>query len=133
MNRNLLTFLLLTVLTASSLQAAEISISNDLDKESEGKKLEVENIIVGNLPKSKFRLTIYPGETKLLASGSVTHFTLNRVFPTHKIKYDVMCQDVPGTIELTLSQIHDNKMSSVCMLKKFGHWSKRSGLKWNDI
>lgn len=126
---NLLCFIFCT----SNCQAAEITILNDLIKDKEGIKLEVDNITIKDLPKSKFRVTIYPGEEKLLASGSITHFTLSRVFNTHKIKYDVTC--IEGDIKsiLTLSQIHENKMNGVCTLKKFGHWSKRSGLKWNDI
>ena len=96
-----------------------------MGKQSEGTILEIDNILAIDVPKSKFRLTLYPGELKPLAAGSVLHFTVSRVFPTHKIKYDVECIEKNIKLDITLSQIHANQMGPACTLKKFGHWSKK--------
>ncbi len=131
---NKIVLVVLTVLiSATFVQAAEVIIENDLEKQTEGTKLEVDHIKIRNLPKLKFQLTLYPGDSKVIAAGSVTRFTLSRVFPTHKIKYDVSCIKSERSIELTLEKIHNNNMEDVCTLKKFGHWSKRSGLKWTNL
>lgn len=118
------------IFASSAVCATEVSIHNDLDKQIEGKMLEVDHIVIDDIPKSKFRLTIYPEELKQLAAGPIKSFIVSRIFPTHKLKYDVSCKKSNEKLILTLSQIHENKMGELCTLKKFGHWSKRTGLKW---
>jgi hypothetical protein len=113
--------------------AAEVYINNDLEKQSEGRVLEIDHIVSKDAPKSKFRLTLYPEEIKPLAAGSITHFNVSRVFPTHKVKYEIECLAKEEKVEITLAQIHADSMGPLCKLKKFGHWSKRSGLKWLEV
>ena len=125
--------LIFSIFLCTSAQAAEVFIQNDLEKQSEGRVLEVDHIVSKDAPKSKFRLTLYPEELKPLAAGSITHFIVSRVFPTHKVKYEIECSAVDEKIEISFTQIHGNKMGPYCKLKKFGHWSKRSGLKWLEI
>lgn len=133
MSRFLKITILNLILLCGNCFAAEVSILNNLEKQEEGTKLEVDNIHAYGIPKSKFKLTLYPGELKPLAAGSVTHFTVSRIFPTHKLKYDVECIPNEVKVEITLSKIHENKMGEECKLMRFGHWSKRSGLKWNEL
>ncbi len=139
MGKNKLSYIVsafLIVIPFFSTEATNLKIHNDLDKEKEGRVLEVENLVTTESPKSKFRLKIYPGDIKELVAGDVLKFSVNRIFTTHKIKYEVVCNkasnDAQGEIQkiLTFTQIHDDKIGSECRLVGYGHWSRRTGTTW---
>lgn len=117
----------------STLHAAPVFIFNDLETESEGKVLEIDTVETTLTKKSRFKLKIYPGETVQVGRGSVLSFTLSRVYPSHKVKYEVSCPDSPKEVRMTILEIHNNNIKGPCHLSRSGHWSKRTGTHWNEV
>ena len=94
--------------------------------------LEVEDAVSKEAPKNAIRFKILPGEEKRLTGGNVTYFVLTRIFPKHKLKYEIRCdKDATGSDVLTILKIHDELLPTGCNVVRRGHWSKRSGMNWD--
>lgn len=114
--------------------AIEIVVYNDLKESEEGYQLEIENARSYELPDTKIRFNITPGIKKRITNGNVSDFTLVRVFPTHKVKYQISCsKEASGRAVLTLIQVHDTKLPNGCKLERYGHWSKQTGMIWGTL
>jgi hypothetical protein len=113
--------------------AVPIYIFNDLETEPEGTVLEVESVETTQSKKSRYRLKIYPGETMQISRGSVLSFSISRLYPSHKVKYQVVCPDKGENTTMSILEIHNNSIKGPCQLNKIGHWSRRTGLNWTQI
>jgi hypothetical protein len=121
----------LTLLTGANCQAVELILKNDLSKYEDSKVLEIENAISVEAPDNKITFKINRGEKKSIVKGNVRSFVICRIYPLHKLKYDVMCpRDTKGIHEINLIQIHDNQLPGGCKVVRTGHWSKQSGTNW---
>lgn len=123
---------------ASSATAVELSIRNELKDYESGNILTVEKARSFESPRSRFRVSVYPGKTVRVTKGNVAHFTLVRSFERHKLKYEVTCPEVENYDEsikatVTLLEIHQNKLPGGCEVVRHGHWSSRAGIKWNQV
>lgn len=109
-----------------------VLLNNSLAKEDEGSLLEVDSITTKEGVKARYRLRIYPGETKELSSNDLLGFQVSRVFDTHKLRYEVTCQETRGAAPVTfnVSNIHEGQLGPECKLTGYGHWSRRTGLNW---
>lgn len=116
-----------------SARAIELAIRNNFAEDDEGSLLVVEDAISFEAPDNRIKTEILPGETKAVTSGNVKQFFLNRVFARHRLKYEVVCTtESKGKKTLTLLDIHDEKLPTGCKVSRRGHWSKRSGLTWEE-
>lgn len=113
--------------------AVEISVRNDLAENDDGKILEIENALSKEAPKNAIRFKILPGEEKRLTGGNVTYFILSRVFDRHKLKYEIRCdKEKTGSDVITLLKVHQGNLPDGCKIERRGHWSKRSGMNWEQ-
>ncbi len=121
----------LTVLPNCAL-GSTVLLNNSLAKEDEGSLLEVDSITTKEGVKARYRLRIYPGETKELSSNDLLGFQVSRVFDTHKLRYEVTCEETNGTAPVTFNvdKIHEGLLGPECKLTGYGHWSRRTGLNW---
>lgn len=123
---------LLILLHFTPVEAAVVSITNSLPKDDEGNLLEVERITTEEGTKGRFRLKIYPGETKVISGNDVIGFQVSRIFEAHKLRYEISCEQHSKNRSLTFDfdQIHEGKLGKDCKLTGYGHWSRRTGLNW---
>lgn len=128
-----LALLMLILVVPINVEAIPVTIFNDLDKEPEGKMIEVEEVETIETRRIRYRLKIYPGQDKQIARGSVIRFSLSRVFPAHKLKYEVKCPKGDDPVTINIQEIHDNKMPGGCTLERIGHWSRRTGVNWTKV
>ena len=109
-------------------------MNNDLKENDDGSNLIVEDARSVESPKTKLRFDLVPGESKRITNGNVTSFILTRVFPDHKVKYDVICApEAKGSAVITLLKIHNNELPDGCKVTRTGHWSKRTGMNWDAL
>ncbi|HMO18260.1 MAG TPA: hypothetical protein PKA63_13330 [Oligoflexia bacterium] len=125
----LLGLLYLTFLHSHA-HALPVIVFNDLEKELEGRVVEIDEVETTELKKIRYRLRIYPNQEKEIARGSVLRFSLSRVFPTHRLRYEVKCPDQGDVVRINILEIHENRISGGCTLSRHGHSSKRTGTKW---
>ena len=122
---------LLTILITTNANAIELILKNDISKYEESKILEIENAISVEAPDTKITFKINRGEKKSIVKGNVRSFVISRLYPLHKLKYDVICpKGSKGEEEITLIQIHENQLPGGCKVVRMGHWSKLSGTNW---
>lgn len=121
------------MLTAVPAHAVELTIRNDLRDGDEGSVLFVDKARSKEAPSAKIRFKIFPGEIKHITNGNVTSFVLVRIFPRHKLKYDIACDpDAEGSATLTMLQIHNEELPKGCRMIRVGHWSRRTGTNWEQ-
>lgn len=127
-----LIFVGLTFASTSIASASTILIHNTLSQSDEGSLLEVDSITTHEGIKARYRLRIYPGETKELSSSDLLGFQISRVFESHKLRYEVTCKQTDNTNPITFDiiSIHEGKLGPECNLTGYGHWSKRTGFNW---
>ncbi len=124
---------LLFLCAPMSAYSVELSVRNDLAEDDDGKILEIENALSKEAPKNAIRFKILPGEEKRLTGGNVTYFILSRVFARHKLKYEIRCdREKAGSDVLTLLKVHQENLPDGCKIERRGHWSKRSGMNWDQ-
>jgi hypothetical protein len=128
-----LSIFFITTSTITSVHAVPIYIFNDLETEPEGNVLEVDSVETTQSKKSRYRLKIYPGETMQISRGSVLSFSISRLYPSHKVKYEVVCPDKGEDVTMSILEIHNNSIKGPCQLNKIGHWSRRTGLNWTQV
>lgn len=126
-------FLGLLFFTTTTASAVPVHIFNDLETEPEGEVLEVDSVETVLSKKSRYKLKIYPGETMQVGRGSVLSFSLSRIYPGHKMKYEVVCPDKGEEVIMSIHDIHNNQIKGPCKLNRIGHWSKRTGVNWTDV
>ena len=112
--------------------SSTVLIHNSLPQYDEGSLLEIDSITTKEGVKARYRLRIYPGETKELSSSDLIGFQVSRVFDSHKLRYEITCKETRGEKPITfnVNQIHEDKLGPECKLTGYGHWSRRTGLKW---
>lgn len=112
--------------------AATVLIHNTLSQNEEGSLLEVDSVTTKEGVKARYRLRIYPSETKELSSADLLGFQVSRIFENHRLKYEVTCHETPNSIPITfdISSIHEDKLGPECKLTGYGHWSRRTGFNW---
>lgn len=121
-------------LVCSPAAAVELEIFNDLRENYSGSMLMVENAISVENPSNKINFKVRPGEKKPVTRGNVTSFVLVRVFPDHKLKYEILCPaDGTGSYQITILQVHNNQLPANCKVSRTGHWSKRGGMRWEGL
>jgi hypothetical protein len=124
---------LLFLPTLPTAAAIELAVRNNFVEGDEGSLLVVEDATSFEAPDNRIKTEINPGETKAVTSGNVKQFFLNRVFARHRLKYEIVCTaEAKGKKILTLLEIHDEKLPTGCKVTRRGHWSKRSGLTWEE-
>lgn len=122
---------IISIIYISQAYAVELKIKNDLSKYDDGTILEIENAISVEAAGNKISFRMNRGETKAITSGNVRSFILTRVFPLHKLKYDIICpKDAKGEFLITLVQVHEGELPGGCKVARAGHWSKLSGTNW---
>jgi hypothetical protein len=122
-----------SILTNSVAVAVPVHIFNDLETEPEGRVLEVDSVETSTHKKRRFKLKIYPGETMQVSRGSVISFSISRIYPAHKVKYEVVCPDKGEEVTMSILEIHNNKIKGPCQLNRIGHWSRRTGVNWTVV
>ncbi len=114
-------------------QALELSIKNELRADEAGSVLYIEDARSIESPKSRFTASIQPGKTVKITRGNLGSVMLVRPFSRHKLKYEITCtgrEELHATV--TLLEIHNNTLPEGCTLSRVGHWSKRTGLNWQE-
>jgi hypothetical protein len=120
-------------LFATAVVGVPVNIFNDLDIEPEGRVIEVDKVETTLSKKNKYHLKIYPGDTMQVSRGSVLSFSISRLYPAHKVKYEVVCPDEGEDVTMSILEIHNNTINGPCRLKRIGHWSRRTGVQWNEV
>jgi len=135
MNKKILTTICLAPLYLySTSYAVELEIVNDISKYEENRMLKIENALSIESPKRKIHFVVNPGDEKEITKGNVRSFTLTRVFPRHKIKYDVLCpKKTKGQHKINLHKIHDDQLPGGCQLVRTGHKAKKGGMQWEVV
>lgn len=112
--------------------SSTVLINNNLASDDEGNLLEIDSITTKEGVKARYRLRIYPGETKELSSNDLLGFQVSRVFEGHKLRYEVTCTQTKGlnSVTFNVSKIHEGDLGPECKLTGYGHWSRRTGLNW---
>ncbi len=124
--------LIIGIAIPSTVLGSNVLINNSLSKDDEGSLLEVDSITTKEGVKARYRLRIYPGETKEVSSKDLLGFQISRVFDSHKLRYEITCTATRGFTPVTfnVSKIHEDKLGPECKLTGYGHWSRRTGLNW---
>ena len=119
---------------SSEAKAIELVIKNDLSPNEQGSMLVIEEARSAESPQTKTRFEVAPTEAKKITGGNATYFILTRVFPAHKLKYEVTCEPTAtGSARLTLLKIHNGELPTGCKVTRTGHWSKRTGMSWDRL
>lgn len=119
---------------SSEASAIELVIKNDLSPNEPGSMLVIEEARSAESPGTKTRFEVAPTEAKKITGGNATYFILTRVFPAHKLKYEVTCDPAAsGSARLTLLKIHNGELPAGCKVTRTGHWSKRTGMSWGSL
>ena len=114
--------------------AIELSVHNELRPDEPNPMLVVEEARSVESPRTRFRVTIYPGKTVKITKGNLKIMRIVRPFNRHKLKYEIVCpNETEGEGVVTLLQIHENELPGGCYVDRTGHWSRRTGLKWTDV
>jgi hypothetical protein len=114
--------------------AIEIIIKNDLNPREQGSELEIDNAVSLEAPKTKVRFEVLPGEMKRITGGNVLSFVVIRKYPRHKLKYEISCPATEGEpTKVTPLDIHNQSLPGDCRVVRQGHWSKRSGMSWENL
>lgn len=112
----------------------ELTIMNDLNIRDEGSVLQVDKAYSRESGKSPVKFEIRPGEHKRVTQGNVVSFIMTRIFPRHKLMYEIHCPKArDGQEVVTLLEIHENKLPGGCKVVRTGHRGKHSGMVWEEV